>query len=167
MTKKGFNIYEDCGDYLKVRVINSNGVLKGEILASKEHESLLKKYNWSVFKSRNTAYAHAHIGNSKYIKMHRLIAEVLYGKSNETVDHINQNGLDNRDHNLRYADIYTQMINRGTFADNTSGFKGVSFYNNKWYAEISIRGKKYRQSFTTIEEAIKQREEWGKITIWT
>lgn len=44
----------------------------------------------------------------------------------------------------------TRLINK----KNTSGYRGVSWYNNKWNAEINVNKQRYRLgSFSTAEEA--------------
>lgn len=111
-------------------------------------------------------YAHAHIGNSKYLKMHRLIAKVEYGKSELTVDHIDRNGSNNISINLRYASDSQQCHNKGDYNSNTSGIKGVRYEKRvgKWRAEMSIQGKRYIKQFPTMKEAIEQRLQWETMT---
>ncbi|MFS0643853.1 HNH endonuclease [Siminovitchia sp. 179-K 8D1 HS] len=162
MARRVRNIYIEKENHVEILIFDKKDNYKHTVFISKNRLNDVKKYSWSTYKSRKRHYAHAHIGEGKYIKMHRLIAEKLYGKSKKTVDHINKNGLDNRDVNLRYACNSTQGHNKGMFGHNTSGVKGVNFnkLNNRWRAEIDYKKKRYSKSFKTFEEAVKQRKEW-------
>lgn len=90
-------------------------------------------------------------GGKKTIYMHRFVANT---PDDLTCDHINHNTLDNRKENLRNCSHQDNMLNRKISPSNTSGFKGVSRYNGKWYAKVS-KGKKivFRKSFPTKIEA--------------
>lgn len=74
------------------------------------------------------------------LRMHRLIAGTPKGLE---TDHINGDGLDNRRANLRHATTSQNQQNRGAQANNTSGFKGVSWSkaDRKWRARINGGGK--------------------------
>ncbi|MEX0596197.1 MAG: HNH endonuclease, partial [Candidatus Paceibacterota bacterium] len=62
------------------------------------------------------------------------------------VDHINQNSIDNRKENLRFATHAENTRNAKLREDNTSGIRGVGFheYSGLWYAQISIDGASKR-----------------------
>jgi hypothetical protein len=59
-------------------------------------------------------------------------------------DHINGNGLDNQEHNLRPATHSQNHMNQGLRRSSTSGFKGVSPHKGKWQATIKKDGVVYR-----------------------
>lgn len=163
--KHVINNYVDKGENVELHIYDKNEKLKGIVLFSKKHLNTIRNYNWAIYKSRKKYYTHAHIGNCKYIKMHRLIAEILYGESNESVDHINRDGLDNRDENLRYANNSVQGHNKDMFNHNTSGVKGVSFNKipQKWRAEIQYNKKKFVKFFSEFEDAVNQRRTWEEM----
>jgi hypothetical protein len=75
------------------------------------------------------------------VYMHRQIMGFPNGLQ---VDHINGNKLDNRKCNLRLATNSQNHCNRGKQANNTSGYKGVSWHKqaNKWNARIVLLGRK-------------------------
>lgn len=78
-------------------------------------------------------------GSSPKILMHR---EILNCPDNMEVDHINMNRLDNRKKNLRIVTRSQNLMNRNKQKNNTSGYKGVSWKDNKWYVQIGIGEKK-------------------------
>lgn len=90
--------------------------------------------------------------------IHRMVVDA----SCMEVDHINQDGLDNRKSNLRIVSRWQNATNIGIRSSNTSGVKGVYFHKkrNKWVARIHYEGKyKYLGTFGTIKEATKVRKE--------
>jgi hypothetical protein len=90
-------------------------------------------------------------GLQRTVQMHRFLTGW------DVVDHRNGNGLDNRRSNLRPATIAQNAMNRRRRADNTSGFKGVSFRKETevWRAYVSVLGKRVwlGQYRTAIEAA--------------
>lgn len=72
------------------------------------------------------------------------------------VDHVNGDGLNNLPHNVRSATQSQNCHNAGIRSNNTSGFKGVTFYKsrNNWMAQIWVNGKRKGLGyFITPEEA--------------
>lgn len=101
-------------------------------------------------------------GKTTQICMHRLIL----GKPPKgfDTDHINRDRTDNRRENLRFIPHYLNGHNRPKQKNNTSGYKGVYFHNEKnrlkkWSARIAIKGKDYTAGrFITKEEAVLARK---------
>lgn len=120
----------------------------------------VSKHKWCVsWRPKNkTFYAYARFridGIIRTVYMHRFILGVSYGDK-RTVDHENHNTLDNRDHNLRVASCAQQQYNRTKQANNTSGYKGVSWDKprRKWQAKIAKGGRqKLLGRFNNAEEA--------------
>jgi hypothetical protein len=73
------------------------------------------------------------------------------------LDHKNGDRTDNRLSNLRLADNFQNAWNGRDHADNTSGFRGVTYIasrNKPWQARIKFKGKgKTLGYFATAEEA--------------
>lgn len=98
----------------------------------------LIQFNWvfvSAIRNQNQCgYASSRI-NGKNIPMHRLILNTPDGM---VVDHVNQNGLDNRRNNIRNCTQSQNMQNSGKKKTNPWGFKGVSFHKptKSWMARI-------------------------------
>lgn len=127
---------------------------KGVVLVDDSDYDMLSNYSWHIHVAGTKTYARAWIdGRREY--MHRLLCDA------ELVDHINQNGLDNRRSNLRSATKRENALNSKIRRDNSSGYRGVTFNKkaNKFQAEIQRDGvRKYLGLFETAEaanEAIK------------
>jgi hypothetical protein len=71
------------------------------------------------------------------------------------IDHVNGNPLDNRRCNLRLATASQNQHNQRIRCDNTSGFKGVSWYPNykKWLATICFKGRSHNLGYFETPEA--------------
>lgn len=115
---------------------------KYEVIISIE-DSDLAEFNWIAKTFNHTTYARRN-KKQKNIHMHRVILERVIGRelnSDEFVDHINRNGLDNRCENLRLATHHQNMMNRST-RGNTP-YRGVYFDKNanKFRARIYINRK--------------------------
>lgn len=94
--------------------------------------------------------------------VHRLVFLWHHGFLPKEIDHINRNPLDNRIENLRAATHAQNCRNRGLYASNTSGFKGVSFHKTtgKWIAGIRANGKwTHLGLFESAETAAERRRQ--------
>jgi hypothetical protein len=105
----------------------------------------LKQYNWYAFKPYKITYAvrKGKRGERLTVRMHRQIMQVT---KNQTIDHINGNGLDNRKINLRLCDASTNQANmRSTYNKKTSEYKGVSWNRNEksWVSQIQYQKRKF------------------------
>lgn len=102
----------------------------------------LSKFKWQARHdgcsglSRYASRGHYEHGRQITILMHREIMKVPAGIQ---VDHINNNGFDNRRSNLRAA---TQSQNRANAPKYRTGnpFKGVRRHGNKWRSIIKKNG---------------------------
>ena len=110
------------------------------------------KFKWYY----GEGYAKRNVWKPKHmvIRLHHLI---LPKKMGFDVDHINGNTLDNRRVNLRYVTRKQNLHNQGIRGDNTSGYKGVSKFREKfWRAYIVVDYKQISLGIhNTKEEAAK------------
>ena len=101
---------------------------------------------------------------SKNVFMHRLVNNTPKGIG---TDHINRNRLDNRKRNLRTANQSLNILNSSIKVNNTSGFKGVSFFKwgkrkKRWLAKIKVNYKFIHLGyFLKKEEAAKAYNEFS------
>jgi hypothetical protein len=98
-------------------------------------------------------------GKKKSLLMHRVILGLTFGDKRQ-IDHINGNGLDNRKLNLRVCkNGQNQMNLQVNRKNNTSGFKGISWYKptQKWVAKIQVNRKHFNLGYFTDKiEAVKR-----------
>lgn len=90
------------------------------------------------------------------IRMHREVAIRMGIDTSQNIDHKDGNILNNQRENLRSATKSQNQANSKIRKDNSSGYKGVSFYRNyrKWVAQIRVKGRNMILGyFSTPEEA--------------
>jgi len=106
-------------------------------------------------------YRQATLLNRVY-RAHRLIAVMVFGAVNGSIDHINGDREDNRESNLRVVSSSGNQRNQKLNARNTSGVSGVNWKKNrgKWQAYISGQGRKniHLGLFDTFDEAVAARK---------
>lgn len=117
---------------------------------------LVGQYNWCAAVKPHTVYARrtdGSTGKERTVLLHR----VLMGEPDGLeVDHRDGDGLNNRRDNLRVATNAQNQHNQRTRNDNSSGFKGVSWYGRgkKWQVRIKLNGKQRHIGYhATPEEA--------------
>ena len=149
LNKKHNEIIE-CGNFAKIKLSNCNELA----IIDSEDIDKVKDFYWH---KSQFGYAHTNKSdgkNHKTLKLHRLIIENI--PQGLTVDHINQDKLDNRKSNLR---IVTQMENNNnnykTKARSNTGIKYIYLMrNNSYYVHYSRYGKQYHVgTFKTLHEA--------------
>jgi len=120
--------------------------------------SKVKNYRWRCLtKPNGKKYAITNVevseGKRKTLYLHRAILDKA---KSEAIDHINNDGLDCRNNNLRECTLQQNNFNRGKTANNQSGYKGVTWRKDckKWQSVIHInKKKKHLGYFDTIEHA--------------
>ena len=100
----------------------------------------------------------SYLGKQIVCALHRVIWAMHHGEIPESflVDHEDTNPSNNKIGNLRLATHSNNSHNANLRLDNTSGVKGVGWYNpySKWYADVYLNGKNHRAGyFDTIEDA--------------
>lgn len=104
---------------------------------------ILMGYKWHLHKKKNGSCYAITVVAKKPVLMHRMILQPPIGS---LVDHINNNGLDNRRRNLRLCTSTQNCMNRSkTRKSKGSKYKGVWFHkykeNGYWRAGIRINNK--------------------------
>jgi hypothetical protein len=123
---------------------------------------------WRVVKAERTEYAVTNIGYGRrrtQIMMHRFIMRAENSKV--LVDHKDRNGLNNQKENLRMATTAQNVVNaekkRGEF---TSKYKGVSYDDGKWRAQIKIGGKAHNLGRRDTEEEAAELYNEKAFAVW-
>ena len=123
----------------------------------------IEPYTWSLMRGHSTYYAKRNLprradgSRPTPILLHRDLAGCPKGMM---ADHINGNGLDNRQENIRICTMSQNMMNRGKTRDNSTGYKGVYKAGdsklNPYSAKIQKDGKVYCLGhYGTAEEAAR------------
>jgi hypothetical protein len=101
----------------------------------------LNKYRWFAMRGDRTFYAIRN-DNRRTVLMHR---QIMRAPKGVPVDHIDHNGLDNRQGNLRLCTPSQNNCNQGPHRRGSSRFRGVSWQKNarKWAATICFRAVRY------------------------
>lgn len=124
--------------------------------------ALVNEFKWHVTKRRTTWYARTNVGR-KQLFMHRLLLPNV-----PRVDHVDRDGLNNKRSNLRPASTSENGGNSGLNRKNSSGYRGVCRYRNRWLAFIGGKKRRtYLGSFATPEAAARAydkaaRERYGE-----
>jgi hypothetical protein len=111
-------------------------------------DSTTRKSSTCKFRVERTQRVH---GKVKTIVLARQIMEFPLGKQ---IDHVNLDPLDNRRSNLRICLPAENARNQNLRINNSSGFKGVSWWQNKWVSSIRLNRKShYLGRFDSAREA--------------
>lgn len=115
---------------------------------------MLSQWKWSAMQDAHHEkwYAMRKDGH-KTILMHRLITDAPSGLD---VDHIDNDGLNNRRGNLRICTRSQNLANQPAKPNNISGYKGASWdkRTGRWIAFISVENKNINLGrFDTPKEA--------------
>lgn len=139
---------------------------KGYVTVINEaHWGLIEPFKWCVSETAHLRYAKATINRST-VYMHRLITGASTGSE---VDHINHDGLDNRyPENIRICTRAQNNVNRRSFVDGTSAYKGVSWCKRAkfWRAEITVDGRYRFLGFYDNEKDAAQAWNAAAVAAW-
>ena len=100
------------------------------------------------------------------VKVHRVMYQMYHNiedlDPNLVIDHIDRNGLNNSESNLRLVTQTENIWNSRMQHNNTTGHKGVNWHkkNKKWTARLAINGKRVLLGcYTEYEEAVAAYED--------
>lgn len=98
----------------------------------------------------------------KVYKVHRVIYLLCTGEYPDLIDHIDRNRLNNHITNLRPATKSENALNTVCHRDNSLGLKNISKRKDYdgYLVQVSVKGVKKSKSCTTLEDALKYREEF-------
>lgn len=142
----------DHGDHVEIIVLKRNMSCAEKVKIDKEDMELFS--NNKVFTSKGYART---VFNGKITPIHRMII-----KSEDEIDHINRDKLDNRKINLRPATRVQNIAN--TPGRSKTGYKGVVASKKRFWAKIKKDGKSITIGFfNTPEEAALAYNEKAKV----
>lgn len=119
-----------------------------------------QKQGESPKKQPSNSYLMVTVNYKSYL-VHRVIYLMHTGELPELLDHIDRDTYNNKIENLRPADKALNSWNRGLQANNSSGYRGVSWnvHAGKWHAYIKDKGKRLHIGlYDNVEEASKAYE---------
>lgn len=119
------NWYEEKEEYFIIHTYSQLEDKYYEILVDKSDFNIVKDYYWAAEKSKQEYYAITKINKNTKVYMHRLIMQPK--TSDNYIDHIKGNGLNNRRNNLRIVDLKTNNKNRvNVQKNNNTGINGIT-----------------------------------------
>lgn len=127
------------GNIVKMELWYKKDIFPQYALFNIEHLEKVKQYNWFPEKvSDDLWYVSTHI-NGRNLRLHRLI---MGDDTDLVIDHINNNGLDNTNSNLRECTIAENSRNIRSRGGSYSRIKGVTYFkkSKKWKAFITYNG---------------------------
>ena len=114
----------------------------------------LNRYKWNAMEVKGKWYARRSVPGG-VVLMHR---EIMNAPDDMLVDHINGNGLDDRQANLRVCTAQQNCSNSRP-REGSSSYRGVSRHGDKWKAELMHKGQIYRLGLFDDEvEAARARD---------
>ena len=127
--------FEDDGLGTTTIFVNTHAYGIKEVKVDTEDMKRLYSIKISVYED---AHAKTSYASTKFGKLHRFLLGLK--KSDDVVDHIDRNGLNDKKSNLRVVDVSTNNRNATLRKDNTSSFRGICnsemcvrvfYYDNK------------------------------------
>lgn len=129
--------------YNETLVVELDGPHQTKVYSNTWTRLRLSRFKWrkQVHKRAKKVYVVAYCGGT-LVYLHRLITGALPG---QVVDHIDGDGLNNTDSNLRVVTPGQNRANSKRDRDNRSGYKGVTWAicSKCWMAQIKARGVTY------------------------
>ncbi len=110
-------------------------------IVDKEDYKLVKEYSWFALKSRGTFYACRNITNDYGFQLTTSLHNILCTPPEGLqIDHIDGDGLNNRQNNLRIVTYSQNCMNRRKSIGKSSKYKGVSYRKDRssWISYIRV-----------------------------
>ncbi len=114
----------------------------------------INKFKWQALRDGNTFYAKRSFKAKSKRTLKLMHREIMGAKKGQQIDHVNTDGIDNREINLRYCNNSQNAFNRGPKTGGNK-YKGMSWNKtkNRWYASIEIAGKSVHLGCFLSEDA--------------
>lgn len=95
----------------------------------------LSQWKWHYVASHNGYAARREYPSRKYIYMHR---QITSADSDMDVDHISNDGLDNRRTNLRVCTTAQNLAYKSKQRGHSNRYKGITRANGQWVAQVQV-----------------------------
>jgi hypothetical protein len=111
-------------------------LLRGQIaLVDSQDYPWLSAYKWRLNSRGYVIRTYTVNGREVYVCLHR---EIMNAKPGHVIGHRDHDKLNNTRANLRFVTQQQNTCFRRRFANNTSGYKGVNWQNDRWHARIEV-----------------------------
>lgn len=141
-----------------------------KVLIDIEDVYVVERGSWSLLPTNQNKF---YLKSKSYItNKNILLHNLVIGKHDNPVDHINRKPNDNRKKNLRIVSPRDNSRNTSLYDNNKTGFKGISIrYDNpessRYIASVTEYGKVYSKSFSIQKygekEALRLAKLWRKL----
>lgn len=130
---------------------------RGAAVIDAKHATAVGQYLWTLVTKSTVRYAVTHMtvnGSAKSLPLHRLIASLMGIDASPQIDHINHDGLDCREANLRGVTVSQNQANSRKLKARSSRFKGVCWNKrgSKWVASAKVNRKSKFLGYYPTEE---------------
>lgn len=145
---------------MEIPLKNKNGEIIAKTIVSQEDFHHLSQFKFYL----NNNYVRFEINNKSW-RLHRYIMSELLGNkltSNDLIDHINNNTLDNTKENLRIVNHSENARNREKKQNTTSQYFNVSKKDKWWRVSIRINNKYISAYYINEIHAAYQYNLWVK-----
>lgn len=135
---------------------NKNGEILAKAIIDEVDYEKVKDKKWSYLKIGYLMCSNENLYLHRYI-----MQDYMKNNTQDTIDHINRNKLDNRKINLRILTKSENLINKGLQKNNTSGERGVRIRKLKngdirYEARLTYKGRElYLGRYNSLAEARK------------
>lgn len=137
---------------VEIKLYNRRGQVVGRARVSPHLLAFLSQWKWSLLTQNGFSYARRTQrieGKIVTFMMHRVVLEQKLGRPllpwpQEEADHVDHDGLNNTDENLRVGTKSDNQSNTRLRRDSTSGYKGVHWHKKykKWEIYSDYGGKR-------------------------
>lgn len=153
------NEYRIHENIIEVDCYNSDGSISGTFITDIQFLDLIQKYKWRLTRKGRLLYAVTCVSHNpiKHVYFHRMITEA---KSNEEIDHIDGNSLNNCLCNLRKGSHQDNLCNMSAKKENKFGIRGISYDKKQdvYAVDFTCRKKHvYTKGRKKLAEAVYQR----------
>ena len=145
------NEYVEHDNYYELHIINTRN-LEASSKIDKEDYPKVSQYRWTLSVHGNDIRVVASSKDLNRIGLHQFI---LPNATDNVIDHINRNPLDNRKENLRIVSRSVNSTNAKERTESKSGVRGVyrrearpGIAKASWVCEWSCEGKRHSKSFS-------------------